>query len=164
MKILGIDPGLGTTGYGLIEHKEGKIRLIEAGVIQTSPKSPVSDRLTHIDRGLSEVFEAYHPSVVVLEKLYSHYRHPTTALLMGHARGIACLASGRYGVPLKNLGATRIKKALTGNGHASKSQIQRMVQSLLRLKKLPEPADVADALAMAIGFIYIEASPLILRR
>lgn len=164
MIILGIDPGLETTGYGLIRHIKGRVNLIEAGMIRTPSHLPISERLLKIDRALSEIFEVHQPGVMVLEKLYAHYKHPTTALLMGHARGIACLASGRFGIPVKNLGATKIKKALTGNGHATKQQIQRTVHAVLQLKKLPEPEDVADALAVALSFVYIEAVPLVFRQ
>lgn len=154
MRILGIDPGLGTTGYGLIEDRS--FRVIEAGVIRTRPNTPVQNRVEKIFDEISGIIEEHKPSVLVLEKIYSHYKHPTTAILMGHARAMACLVCGKFGVKLVNYPSTRIKKVITGNGHASKSQVQRMVQDILKLKTLPEPADVSDALAMAISYCYIE--------
>lgn len=156
MRILGIDPGLGVTGYGLIEARKDYFKLIEAGVIRTKAKDKIEDRLLKLYTNLIELIEEYRPSVLVLEKLYSHYRHPTTAMLMGHARGIACLVCGQKSIPLVSYPATRIKKAVVGRGHASKEQISGMVKSLLRLNRTPESSDITDALAVAISHAYIE--------
>ena len=156
MRILWIDPGLGTTGYGIIEDKTFK--LIEAGIIRTRPNTPIQERIKKIFDEISGIIKEHKPGVLVLEKIYSHYKHPTTAILMGHARAMACLVCGKFDVRLVNYPSTRIKKAVTGNGHASKLQVQRMVQNLLRLKKAPEPVDVSDALAMAISYCFIEKS------
>ena len=153
MRILGIDPGLGTTGYGIIE--EGTFKLIEAGTIKTHANTPIQSRLKKIFDALTEIIKEYKPGVLVLEKIYSHYRHPTTAILMGHARAAACLASGIHEIRLVNYPPTKIKKTITGNGHASKEQVQRMVQNILKLKDPPEPVDVSDALAMAISYCYM---------
>ena len=154
MRILGIDPGLRVTGYGVIDDKGFK--LVEAGVIRTASNTPIQERITRIFDEISKIVEEHKPGVLVLEKIYSHYKHPTTAILMGHARAMACLVCGKFDVKLINYPSTRIKKAITGNGHASKVQVQRMVQSLLKLKSAPEPVDVSDALAMAISYCYIE--------
>jgi crossover junction endodeoxyribonuclease RuvC len=154
MLILGIDPGLGTTGYGIIEDRT--FRVVEAGVIRTPARAPIQERIKKIFDEISAIIEEHKPSVLVLEKIFSHYKHPTTAILMGHARAMACLVCGKSGVKLVNYPSTRIKKAVTGNGHASKTQVQKMVQNILKLKKAPEPADVSDALAMAISYCYIE--------
>jgi crossover junction endodeoxyribonuclease RuvC len=154
MRILGIDPGLGTTGYGIIEERTFK--LIEAGVIKTYANTPIQSRLKKIFDSLTEIIREYEPGVLVLEKIYSHYKHPTTAILMGHARAAACLASGIHEIRLVNYPSTKIKKTITGNGHASKQQVQRMVQNILKLKDPPEPVDVSDALAMAISYCYME--------
>lgn len=153
MRILGIDPGLGTTGYGIIESDN--LRLIEAGVIRTQSNTPIQARLKKIFDALAEIIEEHEPDVLVLEKIYSHYKHPATAILMGHARAVACLACGMYKVKLVNYPSTKIKKTITGNGHASKQQVQRMVQNTLKLKNPPEPVDVSDAIAMAISYCYI---------
>ena len=154
MRILGIDPGLGTTGYGIIE--DTTFRLVEAGVIKTQPNTPIQDRIKKIFEEISALAKEHKPGILVLEKIYSHYRHPTTVILMGHARAMACLVCGEYNIKLVNYPSTRIKKAVTGNGHASKQQVQRMVQTFLKLKKPPEPLDVSDALAMAISYCLIE--------
>ena len=167
MRILGIDPGLQVTGYGIIEDKNfaprncppetrGNFKLVEAGVIRTISKTPIQIRITKIFDEISDIVAEYRPGVLVLEKIYSHYKHPTTAILMGHARAMACLVCGKFDIKLINYPSTRIKKAITGNGHASKQQVQRMVQGLLKLKRPPEPVDVSDALAMAISYCYIE--------
>lgn len=156
MRILGIDPGLNITGYGLIDTKKRDFKLIEAGLIRTPPEGGIDKRLHKIYLNLSELIDEYTPSVLVLEKLYAHYKHPTTALLMGHARGVICLACGQKGIPLVSYPSTRIKKAVTGKGHASKDQVAGMVKNLLGLKRLPKTNDVTDALAIAISHAYIE--------
>jgi len=156
MKILGIDPGLVRTGYGLIEvFSDERVKLIEAGIVKTSPNQGISNRLRIIYDNLNDILRSYKPQVVVLEKLYSHYKHPATSILMGHARGVVCLLCGINSVQLVNYSATHIKKAVTGNGRASKKQIQHMVKELLKLKKTPEPVDISDALAMAMSYMYI---------
>ncbi|MFH1190537.1 MAG: crossover junction endodeoxyribonuclease RuvC [Candidatus Omnitrophota bacterium] len=157
MRILGLDPGLGTTGYGIIDG--GDFRLIEAGVIRTKSGMPVQERVRKIFDEISGIIEEHRPGVLVLEKIYSHYKHPATAILMGHARAMACLICGKFGIKLINYPSTRIKKVITGNGHASKSQVQRMVRELLKLKRAPEPVDVSDALAMAITYCFAERAP-----
>ena len=157
MRILGVDPGLGTTGYGLIEGDTFKV--IEAGVIRTRSGIPVQERIGKIFDGLSDIIEEYRPGVLVLEKIYSHYKHPATAILMAHARAMACLVCGKFDIKLINYPSTRIKKVITGNGHASKSQVQRMVRDILKLKKAPEPVDVSDALAMAVTYCFAERPP-----
>ncbi|MFH1553006.1 MAG: crossover junction endodeoxyribonuclease RuvC [Candidatus Omnitrophota bacterium] len=157
MRILGIDPGLLRTGYGLIESGgPGRLKLIEAGTIKTSSGEGISKRVACIYENLTDIIKEHKPAVLVLEKLYSHYKHPATSILMGHARGVVCLACGINDVKLINYPATRIKKAITGNGRAGKHQVRSMVKSLLKLKATPEPFDVSDALAMAISYVYIE--------
>jgi len=153
MRILGIDPGLGTTGYGIIDKKSFK--LIEAGIISTRSNTPIQSRLKKIYDSLTDIIREYEPDVLVLEKIYSHYRHPATAILMGHARAAACLASGMHNVRLVSYPSTKIKKTITGNGHASKQQVQRMVQGILMLKDPPYPLDVSDALAIALSYCYM---------
>ena len=157
MIILGVDPGLVITGYGVIElNKLRPIKLKEAGVIRTDHKKGISERLEKIYSNLSDIIKEYKPAVLVVEKLYSHYKHPVTAILMGHARGVACLAAGTFGIKLVNYSSTRIKKAITGKGHASKVQVQGMVKEMLSLKEAPEPVDVSDALACALTYVNLE--------
>ena len=144
-----MDPGLRITGYGVIDLGP---KLVEAGVVRTNQKDGIAGRLTEIYQALSEVITELKPDVLVLEKLYAHTEHPTTAILMGHARGVVCLLSGLHQVHLASIAATHVKKSVTGHGHAGKAQIQRMVQHVLSLKTLPSPPDVADALAIAITY------------
>ena len=157
MIILGVDPGLAITGYGIIEaDKLRPAKLKEAGVVRTSARDGISARLEKIYENLIEIAEEYKPKVLVLEKLYSHYKHPVTSILMGHARGVVCLAAGISGMKLVNYPSTRIKKAITGSGHASKVQIQGMIQERLGIKNKPEPVDVSDALACALTYVNVE--------
>ena len=152
-RILGIDPGLNTTGYGVIDVSSGKVRLLEAGVVRSRPKAPLEEKVKEIHDGICEVIEEHRPNVMVMEELYSHYDHPMAAIQMGHARGCICLAAAQAGIAVTSYAATKVKKSLTGNGHASKQQIQRAIQLLLGLEKLPEPPDVADALAVALSHV-----------
>ena len=149
-RILGIDPGLNTTGYGVIEADGPKIRLCEAGVIRSRAKAPIEKRLEEIFSGIQEVLAEHSPQLVALEQLFSHYDRPRTAILMGHARGVICLAAAQAGLEIVHYEPTRVKKVMTGNGRAPKHQIQLAVQGQLGLSAVPEPADVADALAIAI--------------
>ncbi|MBC7835769.1 MAG: crossover junction endodeoxyribonuclease RuvC [Phycisphaerales bacterium] len=166
MRYLGIDPGLRVTGYACVEERSagvrtegagywgapgaGQARLIEAGVLRFRAGLTVADRLVELERDLCELITRLTPSLVAVEKLYAHYNHPTTAIVMGHARGVVLLCTRRAGVELAELGATAVKKSLTGHGHASKSQMQDAVMAQLALASRPEPADVADAIAIAL--------------
>jgi crossover junction endodeoxyribonuclease RuvC len=149
MLILGIDPGLRCTGFGGIELTGTQIGLREAGVIRTGG-GEFAGRLCELSRGLREVIGSFSPAIMVVESLYSHYKHPPTAILMGHARGVLIAAAAEENIPVIDYPATRIKKSLTGNGRASKLQMQRTILSQLHLAQMPEPADVADALAVAL--------------
>nr|MBU1328500.1 crossover junction endodeoxyribonuclease RuvC [Candidatus Omnitrophota bacterium] len=150
MKILGIDPGLGITGYGLIDACGDNIKLMEAGIIRSNAKDKMEKRLASIYKKVMNLIKDTLPDAVVLEELYSHYKHPKTSILMAHARGAICLAVEHQDILLVNYPATKIKKAITGRGRASKEQMQRTVTSLLGLKNSPEPVDITDALALAI--------------
>jgi crossover junction endodeoxyribonuclease RuvC len=150
MRILGVDPGLQCTGWAVVELDRDRPRVLEAGVIRTRAREAPEQRLRELYRGLGEVIRELAPEVAVVESLYAHYRHPRTAILMGHARGVIFLAAAERDLPVESYSATRIKKALTGNGRASKVQVQRTVQIALGLRSLPEPDDVADALAVAL--------------
>jgi len=155
MVILGIDPALCTSGYGVIIDKNKKLSLVEAGIIQTSPKEALPKRLDKIHRGVEKLILDTRPDVLVLEKLYAHYRHPVTSYLLGQARGVICLVCAQKKIPLAEYAATRVKKAIVGKGLASKGQVQRMVATILDIKVLPKYLDVTDALALAIAHSYI---------
>ena len=160
VKILGIDPGLNTTGYGVIRVVQGQFHLIEAGIVRSKAKESIEERLLEIHTGVAEVIDQHQPDFVALEQLFSHYSRPTTAILMGHARGVICLAAGTAGIPVKSFEPTKVKKVMTGNGHAPKSQMQLAVKIQLNLAEVPEPADVADALAIAICGFHLSHNPL----
>lgn len=150
MRILGVDPGLRLTGYGVIDYRPLRPVLIDGGVIRLKPKTPLADRLVELETELDGLLEEYKPDAVAVEQLYSHYAHPRTAILMGHARGVILLTARRRGIRVEQFAANRIKQSLTGHGHASKGQMQRTIQTLWNLPAPPDPPDVADALAIAM--------------
>jgi crossover junction endodeoxyribonuclease RuvC len=153
-RVLGIDPGLNTTGYGVLEVAPGGPKLCEAGVIRGRTRDSLTARLVEIHTGVCEVIAALRPTVMALEQLFSHYKRPRTSILMGHARGVICLAAAQAGIQVVDYSATQVKKTLTGSGRASKTQMQRAVERELRLDAPPEPHDVADALAAALCHYY----------
>ena len=150
MKILGIDPGLQVCGYACMEAGDGEEKLVEAGVFRTPNDLLLAERLNRIAADVSEILENFKPDIVAVEELYSHYAHPKTAILMGHARGVILQKCAEASVEVRSFSATRIKKSITGNGRASKEQVQRTIQTILMLSELPEPNDVADAIAAAL--------------
>lgn len=156
MKILGVDPGLGITGYGVIESDKRGFTLLEAGIIKSTSRESLLDRLSRIYSNIGDIIREYKPTELILEDLYSHYKHHMTAIAMAHARGVIALTAAQTPrMKLINYPAKRVKKALTGNGNASKMQVQRTVQSVLGLKETPSPADISDALALAIAHTYM---------
>lgn len=154
-RILGIDPGLNITGYGVLEVSQRGPRVVEAGVLRGKTRGCVPSRVKDIYGGLCDVIDSCKPHVMSLEKLYSHYNRPTTAILMGHARGVICLAAATANISVVDYAATQVKKILTGNGRAPKTQVQEAVCRELALDEVPEPADVADALAIAMCHYYL---------
>jgi crossover junction endodeoxyribonuclease RuvC len=154
-RILGIDPGLHVTGYGMLEASNGRPHICEAGIVSADGKDMAS-RVLFLYNGIVEVIEQFRPEAVAVEQLYAHYQHPQTAILMAHARGVIFLAASQRDLPLISYNATRIKKTITGNGRASKDQVQRTIQRELGLAKVPEPPDVADALAVALCHFYAQ--------
>ncbi|HEY7327339.1 MAG TPA: crossover junction endodeoxyribonuclease RuvC [Gemmataceae bacterium] len=161
-RILGLDPGLQVTGYAVLESRNGSPRICEAGIVRGAEgreSTDMAQRLRYLYDGIVEVLEQYRPGVVVVEQLFAHYEHPRTAILMAHARGVLFLAAGQRGLPVVSYNATRVKKTITGNGRASKEQVQRTIQRELSLAKLPEPPDVADALAAALCHYYVVKLP-----
>lgn len=152
MRVLGIDPGLGCTGYAVVDQdaSHAEPRLVEAGAIRSDEKAPLPDRLVQIHRELSEVMAEFRPAAVALEDLYSEYRFPKTALLMAHARGAICLAAAQAGLPVWSYPARQVKSAVVGYGAASKEQVQEMVARVFHLARVPTPNDVADAMAIAL--------------
>ncbi|MEN6450474.1 MAG: crossover junction endodeoxyribonuclease RuvC [Thermoguttaceae bacterium] len=163
LRILGIDPGLNITGYGVLEMADGRLRLCEAGVVRGKSKGSLTKRLVEIHQGVAEVIASLKPNAMAIEELYSHYERPRTAILMGHARGVICLAAAQAGIPVAHYSATQVKRILTGSGHAPKSQVQRAIQRELSLGAPPDPPDVADALAIALCHHYLKDKPTVRR-
>jgi crossover junction endodeoxyribonuclease RuvC len=164
LRILGVDPGLNTTGYGVLECLGGKLRLCEAGVVRGRTRGSITARVAEIHRGMAEVIAELRPTVMAIEELYSHYARPKTAILMGHARGVICLAAAQAGVPVVHYAATQVKKITTGSGHATKAQIQSAIRRELGLAATPEPPDVADALAIALCHYHLRNRPVELQK
>jgi crossover junction endodeoxyribonuclease RuvC len=162
-RILGVDPGLQVTGYAVLEVAVRGPVVCEAGVIRSAEGRETPDmaqRLLSLYNGLLEVVGQYRPAVMAVEQLYAHYAHPRTAILMAHARGVLFLAAARHDMPVVSYNATRIKKTITGHGRASKEQVQYTILRELRLAQLPEPPDVADALAAALCHYYVQRLPV----
>jgi crossover junction endodeoxyribonuclease RuvC len=155
MTILGLDPGLQTTGYGLLDVTANAVSFREAGVVRSeAAEDELEKRLLSLFLGVREVIDEWKPAAIAIEQLYAHYEHPRTAILMGHARGVLLLAAAERGIDVTSYAATKVKKLITGNGRASKEQIQLAVTRELGLSKIPEPNDAADALALALCHAY----------
>lgn len=148
--IIGIDPGLQITGYGVLESVGQNSKVLEAGIIKTDKNAPFEDKLKEIYSEFGKIIVQYNPDYVAVEELYSHYSHPKTAIVMGHARGTIFLQASQHHVPVISYASTRIKKSLTGNGRATKSQMQKMIKVALTLNENVFSADTADALAAAV--------------
>ena len=148
MIVLGIDPGLQVCGYAVVDADSEK--LVEAGIFSTDTSRELAGRLNQIAEDIDAILGRFAPEVVAVEELYSHYKHPKTAILMGHARGVILQRAAETDAEIRSFAATKIKKSLTGNGRASKEQMQRAIQSVLGLAGPPEPDDVADAAAVAL--------------
>jgi|ERR1019366_1047483 crossover junction endodeoxyribonuclease RuvC len=154
-RIIGVDPGLNITGYGVIERCGNDVKLLEAGVIRLPPSrgENLPARLEALFQELRQVMKEFDPQAMCLEEVYSHADYPRTAILMGHARGVICLAARLAGIPVVSFSAKRVKQSVTGNGNASKLQVQRAVQHYFSLNQTPHPPDVADALAAALCYV-----------
>ncbi len=155
-RIVGIDPGLNITGYAVIEPVGGRLALVEAGMIRGRSRGDLVARLREVHEGVCDVVATFQPAAMALEELYSHYERPRTAILMGHARGVICLAAALANIPVLSYSATQVKRLLTGNGRAPKSQVQRAICQEFGLAVPPEPPDVADAMAIALCHHFLQ--------
>lgn len=149
MRIIGIDPGTGILGFGVIDAKNGKTKLVTAGVIRTPAHTPLPERLEEIYDGLTEIIAETKPDVMAIEKLFFS-KNITTAISVAQARGVAMLTGRQAGLPIEEYTPNEIKQAITGYGAAKKAQVQEMVRIQLGLSEVPKPDDCADALAAAI--------------
>ena len=150
MKILGIDPGTGICGFGIIEGKKA----LDYGVITTPPHTPLPDRLEDIYNSLHEIIDTNHPDVMAIEKLFFK-QNITTGISVAEARGVCMLVAKQCNLPIFEYSPNQIKKAICGYGQAHKPQIQEMVRVHFNLKEVPKPDDAADALAIAIVHAFI---------
>lgn len=149
MIIIGIDPGLNTSGYGVLRYERNKLSYLAAGTIKTAKSCTFSEKLEVLYTNCTSILEDYHPDVFAIEETFSNI-NPRSSLKLGHARGVLMLAGQMAGLPVYEYPATIVKKALTGTGSATKEQVKYMVMSLLKIKALPGTYDVSDALAIAL--------------
>lgn len=159
--VCGIDPGLRVTGYGVlrVDEDNDSIRVVDAGVLRCSGHESLALRLAELAAGIDEVLDEHDVDIVAIEQIYSHYERPRTAILMAHARGVMLLEAARRNCEILHLPSTTVKRHLTGSGRAGKEQMQRAVARALSLETLPEPADVADALGVALCAVGVMQHP-----
>lgn len=155
MRILGVDPGLNATGFGVVDVTNSQLKIVDAGSIEPKPKDLFELRLQKVYTLLGKIVIQHKPDVLVIEKLYAHYKHPTTASILGHVRGVICLLAAEHKVKLVEWPVKRIRKALIGNGNATKEQTQQFVQRLLKIEKAQLTLDTSDALALALGHAHM---------
>ncbi|HYM71104.1 MAG TPA: crossover junction endodeoxyribonuclease RuvC [bacterium] len=149
MRILGIDPGLRLTGYGLVEVTGSRVAFVEAGVIRTSLRAALPERLYELHVGVHEILVDGRPAAIALEDVFAHPGFPRTAIIMGHVCGVIGLAAAQARVPVDTIAPAAVKRAMVVSGQAGKRQIQRMVRILLDLAEDPG-SHAADALALAL--------------
>lgn len=150
MIVLGIDPGIATTGYGLINFKKkNDIKCLSYGLIKTSPSSPTPERLKKINNELSKLMKVYRPKIMAIENLY-FFKNLKTAIPVSQSCGVILLTAAKNKIPVEGFTPLQVKSIITKNGWASKSEVQKKIKKLLKLKELPEPDDAADALGIAI--------------
>jgi crossover junction endodeoxyribonuclease RuvC len=154
MRILGIDPGLNTTGYGVIEASPDRLRLVDAGAVRPSSAQPLAERILQLYEGLAHIIDRTRPDLAVLEACFTHQDYVATAAMMAHARSVVLLLSAQRHLAVVEYAPARVKKALTGNGAASKAQVAQAVTTWLAAS-VDGPADTTDALALAITHAHI---------
>jgi len=152
-RVLGVDPGTATTGYGIVEAEPGRPgRLVECGVLRTSPEAALPARLATLHAGVQELLRQHRPDVVAVESIF-YAKNVRTTLVLSHARGVILLAAAEAGVPVVEFAPAVVKKTVVGRGRAAKTQVGFMVQQLLRLRRPPRPADAADGVAIALTYL-----------
>lgn len=161
MRILGVDPGLINTGYGVIDTGTAKPLVVEGGVVRTVSKTPLAERLYTIFQAVQEVIDEHQPDVMAIEDLHSHPRFARTAIMMGHARGVVVMAAGAAGIPVFDYQPNRAKSVVTGAGHAPKDQVMRAVALHLGDEQVTKNEHVADAFAIALCHAIITSSPAV---
>lgn len=159
MRIMGVDPGLSSTGYAVIDDVGGRQSVVEGGVVRTKPAEPLEHRLHTIYQDIRTVIEQFAPAAMAIEDLHTRYRNLKTAIVMGHARGVVVMAAGEAGIPVFDYEPTRAKKLVTGSGRADKEQVQRAITSQLNLPSVSKNEHVADAFAIALCHAIIAGNP-----
>ena len=149
MVIIGIDPGLVKTGYGIISIKNEKPKLIDFGIISPNPNDTISNRIFTIFSDIEQLINTYSPSVFSIEDIF-YSRNFKSAMLLGQARGAAVLAAAKYKLPIFEYSAKKVKQSITGNGNADKTQVQYMIKKILDIKTTLMPLDASDALGIAL--------------
>lgn len=152
MKVIGIDPGIHKTGFGIVEKINNEIKVIDYGVITTSSKKNFEERLLTLHNELEQLIKVFRPEVAVIEDLF-FCKNVKTAFTVGQARGVIVLTCANYGLKYEHFTPLQVKQAVVGYGNADKKQVQQMVKILLKLEKIPKPDDTADALALCITFL-----------
>jgi crossover junction endodeoxyribonuclease RuvC len=161
MRILGVDPGLINTGYGVIETSGSSPKVVEGGVVRTKSSTPLAERLNTIYQALQEVISELRPEVMAIEDLHSSPRFAKTAIMMGHARGVVVLAAGTAGIPVFDYQPNRAKSVVSGAGHAPKDQVKRSVAMHLGDEGAAKNEHVADAFAIALCHAIVSSSPAV---
>ena len=151
-RIIGVDPGLNTTGFGIIDEKKGQISLIAYGTIKPPNKESLPNRLEYLNSHMKELLKKFDPITMAIEDTF-HSINVKSALLLGQAKGVLLLAAASMGIPSASYAPRKVKQSITGNGAADKKQLQYMVQQILKMDKPPSPLDVSDALAIALSHV-----------
>lgn len=159
LRVLGVDPGLHLSGYGMIETAGPGLRVVDAGVIRTDPRAPLADRLEELHAGLREVLAEWRPAAIALEDVFAHPAFPRAGILIGHVCGAISIAAAERRIPVETIPPAAVKRALAASGRADKRQIQRMVRALLALDRDPL-THVGDALALALVALSRRGVPL----
>ena len=156
MIVLGVDPSLKATGYGVVESVgRNGLRAIEAGVIESKQKERIQHKLNRIYSNIKIIIQRCQPDVLVLEKTYTHHQYHTTGMILGHVRGVICVQTARQNIGFFEYGVKEIRKSVTGKGNATKSYTQRIIANVLGIDEKKLTLDASDALAMAVGHIYL---------
>jgi len=159
VRLLGLDPGLHVTGYGMVESRGATLRAVDAGVIRTDPRASLVDRLSELYAGLREVLAEWRPGAIAVEDVFAHPGFPRTGILIGHVCGVISIAAAERRIPVQTFPPAAVKRALVASGRGDKRQIQRMVRALLVLDREPV-SHVADALAVALVALSRQGVPL----
>ena len=152
MKIIGIDPGLRVTGFGILSTKNDKTEVIDYGVIEPNNKETLSKRLYTIYTDIEELIKVFSPNILAIEDIF-YGRNVKSAFYLGQARGIAMMCAAKHNMPVFEYSAKKVKQAITGNGNADKTQLQYMIKQIFNLKHLPTPLDASDAIGIALCHI-----------